>query len=114
MKRVPYASVVRSVMYAMLYCRPNIAHALSEVSRYMDNPEKKCWQALKWILWYLQGTRRLGLIFGQQDGFRRNSNVSSKFSGPLEGFVDASFVCDLDTRRSTIGHIFSMYRGPVS
>ena len=32
----------------------------------------------------------------------------------MEGFVDASYADDLDTRRSTTGYLFCMYSGPVS
>ena len=34
--------------------------------------------------------------------------------GPLEGFVDANYASDLDTRRSTIGYLFCIYGGPIS
>ena len=34
--------------------------------------------------------------------------------GPLEGFVDANYAGDLDTRRSTTGYLFYVYGGPVS
>ena len=40
-----------------------------------------------------------------------------EFSGgmdPLEGFVDASYAGDLETRRSTTGHIFCLHDGLVS
>ena len=38
---VPYASVVINVMYAMVCYRPDIAFAISQVSRYMSNPGKE-------------------------------------------------------------------------
>ena len=41
MDRVPYASVVDNVMYAMVCCRSNIAFAVSQMSRYMSNLEKE-------------------------------------------------------------------------
>jgi len=41
MSRVPYASVVRSLMYAMVCTRPNLVYAVSTVSRFMSNPEKQ-------------------------------------------------------------------------
>ena len=41
MSHVSYSSAVGSVMYAMVYCRLDIAFAVSEVSRYMSNPGKK-------------------------------------------------------------------------
>ena len=40
MSHVPYASVVGSIMYAMVCTRPDISHAISVVSRYTDRPGK--------------------------------------------------------------------------
>ena len=40
MIRVPYASVVGPIMYAMPCTRPDVAFALSMVSRYQANPGK--------------------------------------------------------------------------
>ena len=34
-ERVPYASGVESLMYVMVCCRLDIAHAVSQVSRFM-------------------------------------------------------------------------------
>jgi hypothetical protein len=41
MSRVPYSSAVGSLMYAMVCTRPDIAHAVGVVRRYMDNPGKE-------------------------------------------------------------------------
>jgi len=41
MAKIPYASVVGSLMYAMIATRPDIAFAVGVVSRYMSNPGKK-------------------------------------------------------------------------
>ena len=38
MEKVPYASVVGSLMYAIESTRPDIANAIVLVSRYMANP----------------------------------------------------------------------------
>ena len=43
MSRVPYASVVGSLMYAMVYTRPDIAHAMGVLSRFMSKPGKEHW-----------------------------------------------------------------------
>ena len=40
MSKVPYASTVGSLMYAMVFTRPDIAHAVGVISKYMNNPEK--------------------------------------------------------------------------
>jgi hypothetical protein len=49
MSRVPYSSAVGSLMYAMVCSRPDLAHAMSVVSRYMANPGKEHWNAVQWI-----------------------------------------------------------------
>jgi hypothetical protein len=52
MHRVTYASAVGSLMYAMVCTRPDIAHVVSTVSRFMSNLGRPHWQAVKWILRY--------------------------------------------------------------
>ena len=37
MSRVPYASAVESFMYAMVCTRPDLAHAISTINRFMSN-----------------------------------------------------------------------------
>ena len=46
MARVPYASVVGSLMYDMVCTHPDIAQAVSVVNRYMVEPGKKHWEAM--------------------------------------------------------------------
>ena len=41
MARVPYSSVVGSLMYAMMCTRPNICYVVELVSRYQSNPGRK-------------------------------------------------------------------------
>ncbi|GJW53730.1 retrotransposon protein, putative, ty1-copia subclass [Tanacetum coccineum] len=50
MKRVPYASAVGSIMYAVRCTRPDVAFAQNLVSRYQQNPGKLHWVAVKHIL----------------------------------------------------------------
>ena len=47
MSRVPYASTVGSLMYAMVCTRPDIAHAVGVLSRYMSKPGKEDWTIVK-------------------------------------------------------------------
>ena len=65
MALVLYASAVGSLMYAMVCTRPNIAHAVGVVSRYMANPGKEHWEAVKSLLRYLRGTSSTSLCFGK-------------------------------------------------
>ncbi|KAG8488852.1 hypothetical protein CXB51_016759 [Gossypium anomalum] len=41
MSHVPYSSAVGSLIYAMVCSRPDLSYAVSAVSRYMANPDKK-------------------------------------------------------------------------
>ena len=41
MSKVPYASAIGSLMYAMVCTRPDIAYAVGVASRYLANPGKE-------------------------------------------------------------------------
>ena len=64
MSRVPYSSVVGSLMYAMVCTRPNIAHAMGFVRSYMKILGKEHWEVVKWIFKYLRGISTHALCFG--------------------------------------------------
>uniref|UniRef100_A0A2N9IWT1 CCHC-type domain-containing protein n=1 Tax=Fagus sylvatica TaxID=28930 RepID=A0A2N9IWT1_FAGSY len=87
MSKVPYASAVGCLMYAMVCTRPDLAHAVSTVSRYMANPGREHWNAVKWIFRYLKGTAEHGILFSRQPG--TNSVV---------GYVDADYAGEVDDR----------------
>ena len=89
MSGIPYAEAVGSLMYAMVCTRPDIAYSVCMVSRFMANPGKEHWKAVKWIFRYLVGTVDKALVFGGAD-FRRNS------SNVIEGFVDSDYAGCLD------------------
>ncbi|CAA0829662.1 cysteine-rich RLK (RECEPTOR-like protein kinase) 8 [Striga hermonthica] len=90
-----YATAIGSLMYAMVCTQPDIAHAVGVVSRFMSNPGVMHWEAVKWILRYLRGTKDQALVFGRG-------------TLTLSGFVDADFAgSDLDKRRSTTGYVFT-------
>ena len=88
-------------MYAMVCTRPDIAHAVGVVSRYMNNPGKEHWMAVKWILRYLRGTKNQALCFS-------GSNIA------LKGYVDADMAGDRDNRRSTTRYVFTVGGTTVS
>jgi len=55
----------------------------------MSNSGKQHWDAMKWVLRYLRGTARLGLVF------QRFETGKPKL---LQGYVDADYAGDLDQR----------------
>ena len=93
MAKVPYSSAVGSLMYAMICTRPDIAFAVGVVSRYMSNPGKKHWEAVKGLMRYLKGTKDLGICFGGEDA-------------RVLGYTDSDYAGDMDKRRSTSGYVF--------
>jgi hypothetical protein len=97
MSKVPYASAVGCLMYAMVYTRPELAHAVSIVSRYMANLGREHWNGVKWIFRYLKGTVEYEILFSRQS--ETNSVV---------GYVDADYASEVDDRRSTTGLVFTL------
>ena len=57
-KAIPYASACGSLMYAMVSTQPDIAFAVGVVSRFMSQPGRNHWAAVKSILRYLKGTKQ--------------------------------------------------------
>jgi hypothetical protein len=95
MSKVPYSSVVGSLMYAMICSRPDLSHATSVVAKYMSNPGKEHWKAVQWIFRYLCGSYSACLCFGKSgDG--------------LVDYVDSDYGGDLDMRRSLLGYVFTV------
>ncbi|XP_075515307.1 secreted RxLR effector protein 161-like [Primulina tabacum] len=105
MMHIPYANRVGSIMYGMVCSRPDLAHSISQISRFMADPGENHWEALKWTLRYLKGTSKLGLMF---QGQKENS------SQPLEGYVDSDFAGNLDTRKFITRYIFTLYGTTIS
>ena len=101
MEKIPYASAVGSLMYAMIATRPDIAFAVGVVSRYMSNLGKKHWEAVKGILRYLKATKNMRICYGSQEL-------------TVKGFTDSDYAGDLDNRRSTSGYVFTLAGGAVS
>ena len=97
-----YQSMVGSLLYAAMATRPDIAQAVSAVSKFNANPDAAHLTAVKRIFRYLKGTVNLALKYEQSD------------SGALIGFSDSDWAGDQDDRRSTTGNMFLLNGGPVS
>ncbi|CAL1380337.1 unnamed protein product [Linum trigynum] len=101
MDKIPYASAVGSLMYAMVCTRPDIAHAVGVVSRFLSKLGKEHWEAVKWILRYLRGSSKMILCFGDGEPV-------------LVGYTDADMAGDVDSRRSTSGYLITLSGGAIS
>ena len=99
-----YQSALGSLMYAMTQTRPDLAFAISVLSRFSHNPSPEHWKAMQRVLRYLQGTKTLGITY---------KGTNTKLLN-LHGYSDADYAGDITTRKSTSGYIFFMANGPVS
>nr|GEU74772.1 zinc finger, CCHC-type [Tanacetum cinerariifolium] len=96
MSKVMYTNAVGSLMYLMVCTRPDITYEVSVVSRFLANPGKNYWKAVKWILKYLRGTANVGLVCGTN----RGNHVD------VIGFVDSDYAKDPAKGRSITGYAF--------
>ena len=67
MAKVPYASAIGSLMYAMLCTRSDIAYVVSVTSRFQSNSGLEHWVAVRAVLKYLRRTKDLVLTYGGGD-----------------------------------------------
>jgi hypothetical protein len=89
-------------MYAMVATRPDIAHVVGVVSRFMHNPGRLHWNAVKHIFRYLVGTQDYNITFGPDE------------PSSLVGFTDSDYASCYDTRKSTSGYFFKFGHGAIS
>eukprot|EP00253_Pinus_taeda_P004852 PITA_04852 len=106
MSRVPYASAVSSLMYAIVCTRPDISHAMGVLSRFMSKPGKEHSTTVKRVFNYLHGTSDYGLCYQGRLELDRFLDIC--------GFADAHWAGDLDQRRSTSGYVFNLFGGAIS
>jgi hypothetical protein len=97
-----YCELIGSLLYIANTTRPDIAQAVGVLSRYRSAPTTSHWNAAIRVLHYLRETKERVLVLG------RDPHVS------LEGYVDADFAGDLDSRFSTSGYVFYVFGGAVS
>ena len=100
-EQTKYAKIIGSVMYLMNCIRPDIAYAISRLSKYIHNPSQEHWNALSRLMRYLKGTVNVGIYFTS------HPNV-------LKGYCDANWVFNNDETNSTGGYMFPLGGGAIS
>lgn len=75
------------------------------LARFQSNPGPAHWHAMMHVLGYVKGTLGYHITYCH----KRDTGILKP-----EGYVDADYRGDLDTRRSTDGYVFIMANGPVS
>ncbi len=98
----PYSELVGALLYLSVCTRPDIAHSVGMLARYMSAPTTAHWEAAKSVLRYVASTVGVGVRFV------RGSTES------VLGYCDADYAGDVDSRKSTTGYVFVLHGGAIS
>jgi hypothetical protein len=96
-----YSQIIGSLMYLASATRPNISFAVSNLSRYISNPDDDHWHTLERVLRYLKGTMSFGIHY-------------SGHLAVLEGYSDSNWISDIDQIYATSGYVFTLRGSAVS
>ncbi|SCZ88906.1 BZ3501_MvSof-1269-A2-R1_C46g00235 [Microbotryum saponariae] len=99
-----YLQAIGSLLYISLGTRPDIAFAVSYLSRFANNPGRRHWIAVKHVLRYLRATYRDELLYARGP---------AKVTGVV-GYSDANWGACVDTSISTMGYVFYLAGAAVS
>ena len=94
------------LIHLAIWGRPDLAHAVSVLGRYVHNPSEKLWQGYQRVARYLVGTRDYRLVYGTEDPLGLASTPY--------GYTDSDWSADLDHRKSTGGHIMFLDGAGIS
>ena len=106
MRNVDYRAAVGALMYCAIGTRPDIAFAVSTLSRFSQNPGPTHWTAVKRVFRYLKGTKDLWLLYGGQ------GEMDGVGDG-IVGYADADGSMAED-RHAVSGYAFIIDGGAVS
>ena len=91
MRKVPYREAIGSLMYAAIATHPDIAFAVSTLSRFLENPGEAHWQAVKHVFCYLAGMRDHALTYGAERhellGYTDADRASQEHRHTISGFT---------------------------
>jgi hypothetical protein len=97
-----YRSVVGALHY-LVHTKPDLAHAVSFVNRFLAEPHEDHKAVVKCILRYIAGTADNGIWYERGAGELL-----------LLGFSDSDHAGDIDDNRSTSGILFYLGKNPIT
>lgn len=100
MRDKPYLPALGALMYCAVGTRPDISYAVSQLSKFSQNPGRKHWNALCKVYAYLNTTKHLKLTYGLD-------------SPSHYGFTDSDGMSNED-RHAVSGYVFTIDGGAVS
>ena len=102
MASVPYKTAVCSLFYIARATRPELAHSVGQVARFMENPCPEHWTAVQRIYRYLKRTIDTPLVM------RASTNTD------ISGFSDSDWAGDPETSKSHSGWVVLSGGSPVA
>nr|KYP60060.1 Retrovirus-related Pol polyprotein from transposon TNT 1-94 [Cajanus cajan] len=85
----------------MNFSKPDIAYAVSRLSRYTHSPNQDHWEAFARLMRCLKGTMDYGIEY-------------SGFPTILEGYNDANWIFDSDETKSASDYVFTLGDGVIA
>ena len=98
----PFRQAIGSLIFAAIVSRPDICYAVGELSKFTENPKLCHVTALKRIFRYLKATTNYCIKYKMKNCIT------------LEGYTDADFARDVNTRRSTTGYVFLINNSAIT
>ena len=115
-----YRSMVGSILYASITCRPDIAYTVKELSRFLVKPLQAHLNAARRCIMYLHETKNTGLIYSSTGAkvntfslYQKREWSSKPINKPL-GFSDADWAGEVPGRKSTSGYVFMLNGAAIS
>ena len=94
------------LIHLSIWARPDLAHALSVLGRYVHNLNEKVWIAYHRIAKYLIKTKDIRIVFGSRDNKHGERELYAS--------SDSEYGGSLDDRRSTSAYVFSLGGAAIS
>jgi hypothetical protein len=99
---LPYQSLIGTLNWAAVSSRPDIAYAVSQLSRFNSCYTFEHWKAAKHLVRYIKGSINRGILF------------NGTFPADLKGYADADYANDIADRRSVTGFLFTFGNAVIS
>lgn len=97
-----FNSIIGGLQYLANNTRPDIAHSVNHLARFLSNPSEEHIQAARRVLKYVAKEPDRGIVF-----------TTGKENPVLEAYSDADFANDPTTSRSISGSLIRLSSGPI-
>ena len=105
-----YQALTGSLTYAAMSTRPDIGYITQFLSQSHKGPTKHDWNVVKRVLWYLKGTRDVGIVYRRSPKMN-NTNFDHV---ALWGYCDVNYVEDPRDCKLTSGYAFMLAGDPIA